>query len=85
MGWKSGLICYALAWRINRGLLDAVKYLPSVKCAWNGLLGALSEEGRLGWVQPPGDHPSLVTKEDTMEYGVGAVLLAGSEVIRLLT
>jgi rhamnogalacturonyl hydrolase YesR len=79
----SGLFCYALAWGINRGLLDEAKYLPPVERAWKGLLGAVSEEGRLGWVQPPGDRPSQVTKEDTMEYGVGAFLLAGSEVLRL--
>lgn len=79
----SGLICYALAWGINRGILDEVKYLKPVTRAWNGLLGAVNEEGRLGWVQPPGDRPLLVTKEDTMEYGAGAFLLAGSEVVRL--
>ena len=80
----SGLFCYALAWGINQGLLDKAKYLPPVERAWNGLLGVVSEEGRLGWVQPPGDRPSVVAKEDTMEFGVGAFLLAGSEVARLL-
>ncbi len=80
----SGLHCYALAWGINHGILDRGKYFPTVARAWNGLLGAISEEGRLGWVQPPGDRPSLVSQEDTMEYGVGAFLLAGSEIMRLL-
>lgn len=79
----SSLLCYALAWGINHGLLDEEQYLPAVERAWKGLLDSVSEEGRLGWVQPPGDRPSLVTKEDTMEYGVGAFLLAGSEVVRL--
>jgi unsaturated rhamnogalacturonyl hydrolase len=82
---SSGLLCYALAWGINEQILDEEKYLPSVEHAWDGLFGAVNEEGKLGWVQLPGDRPSSVTEEDTMEYGVGAFLLAGSEVIRLLS
>lgn len=80
----SSLHCYALTWGINHGILDKVKYLPIVARAWSGLLEAVNEKGRLGWVQTPGDRPSLVNKEDTMEYGAGAFLLAGSEVVRLL-
>jgi unsaturated rhamnogalacturonyl hydrolase len=81
---SSGLFCYALAWGINEGILEKETYLPSVEHAWDGLLGAVNEEGKLGWVQLPGDRPSTVIEEDSMEYGAGAFLLAGSEVIRLL-
>ena len=81
---SSGLFCYALAWGINEEILDRKKYLRSVEHAWEGLLAAVNDDGKLDWVQLPGDRPSTVFKEDTMEYGVGAFLLAGSELVRLL-
>ena len=37
----------------------------------------------LGWVQRIGDKPGATTADTTEVYGVGALLLAGSEVFRL--
>lgn len=79
----SGFFCYALAWGINEGILDRDKYLPVVHKAWIGLVDAVDERGKLGWVQLVGRDPKLVTREDTMEYGTGAFLLAGSEILKL--
>jgi rhamnogalacturonyl hydrolase YesR len=76
---SSGFFCYALAWGINQGLLDRQTYLPVVRKAWRGLIGAVHSNGKLGWVQPIGAAPAKVTFEDNQEYGSGAVLLAGSE------
>jgi hypothetical protein len=37
----------------------------------------------LGWVQPIGYEPGATTADTTEVYGVGALLLAGTEVARL--
>jgi unsaturated rhamnogalacturonyl hydrolase len=79
----SGLFCYAFAWGINRGMLDRAIYLPVVERAWRGLVGAVDESGKLGWVQLPGKSPAPVRREDSIDYGSGAFLLAGSEILRL--
>lgn len=79
----SGFFCYALAWGINRGLLDRATYLPVVQRAWRGLVSAVDAGGKLGWVQLPGDRPVQTSREETTPYGVGAFLLAASEVYRL--
>ncbi|MCO5235969.1 MAG: DUF4962 domain-containing protein [Chitinophagaceae bacterium] len=79
----TGFICYALAWGINNNLLDKETFLPAVQSAWRGLNELLSDEGRLGWVQPIGKDPKKNFDENTFEaYGSGAYLLAASEVIK---
>ena len=50
---------------------------------WEGLNWAVQPSDRLGWVQQIGYDPRSVTADDSMEYGTGAFLLAGSEVLRL--
>lgn len=80
---SSGFITYALAYGINSGLLDQEKYLPVVKKGWKALVKAVSPDGKLGWVQPIGENPKNVIQDMTEVYGVGAFLLAGSEVIKL--
>ena len=83
-GSGSGFYCYALAWGINKGILNKAKYLPVVRKAWTGLNGLISPEGRVGWVQPIGADPQKNFSEESWEvYGAGAFLLAGSEVIKL--
>jgi len=80
---SSGFFCYALAWGINHGYLDRQTYLPVVKKAWQGLVGAVRADGKLGYVQAIGASPAKLTSEDNQEYGSGAFLLAGSEMYRL--
>ncbi|MDF7813324.1 glycoside hydrolase family 88 protein [Hymenobacter sp. YC55] len=80
----SGFDCYALAWGINQGLLDKATYQPAVQKAWVALNGLVSEDGRVGWVQPIGADPRRDFSAESWEvYGTGAFLLAGSEVIKL--
>ncbi|GAA4496541.1 hypothetical protein GCM10023172_10060 [Hymenobacter ginsengisoli] len=80
----SGFDCYAMAWGINQGILDKVTYLPVVQRAWVALNKCVSDEGRVGWVQPIGADPRRDFSADSWEvYGTGAYLLAGSEVIKL--
>ncbi len=79
----SAFFCYALAWGVNGGLLDRVKYEPVVRRAWQALVGAVYPYGKLGWVQPIGENPKNVTADMTEVYGVGAFLLAGSEMLKV--
>ena len=78
---------YGLAWGINMGLLDSATYAPVVASAWSGLNTiAVHSDGFLGYVQNVGSNPSSsqpVTYESTADFGVGAFLLAGTEVLKL--
>ena len=67
---------------VERAYHDA--YLPVVQKAWDGLNAQVSAAGKLGYVQPVGAGPAAATADSTVEYGVGAYLLAGSEVAKLL-
>jgi len=73
---------YALAWGVNQGLLDPAKFEPAVQRAWSALLGCVEPDGRLAHVQPIGAGPEGFPDGSTEDYGVGAFLLAGSEVYR---
>ena len=79
----SAFFTYGLAWGINEGLLDRDIYLPAVGRGWANLVSNLYADGRLAFVQPSGSAPQTVHKESTDVYGVGAFLLAASEVYRL--
>lgn len=78
---------YAIAWGIRQGILDEETYISSVEAAWNGMVNhAIHSDGKLGYVQDVGDKPSSdppVTFESTSDFGVGAFLLAGSEVFKM--
>jgi unsaturated rhamnogalacturonyl hydrolase len=76
----TGFYVYALAYGINSGLLEREKFLPVVEKGWKALQNAVFPDGKLGWVQPVGVDPQITEKEMTDVYGVGAFLLAGSEI-----
>ncbi|MHC4701787.1 MAG: glycoside hydrolase family 88/105 protein, partial [Planctomycetota bacterium] len=78
----TGFFCYALAWGINQGILDEQTYLPVVERAWDALVAAVREDGKLGWVQAPGAAPGPTNRDHSEVYGVGAYLLAGSEIYK---
>ena len=79
----SAFMTYALAWGIRTGILDRREYLPVVKKAWTGLLAHIYQDGRLGCIQPIGAAPGQFTPTSSYVFGVGAFLLAGSEVYNL--
>ena len=54
-------------------------YLPAVQAGWEALKAAVQPNGLLGWVQPVGAGPTATTAMTTDVFGVGAYLLAGSE------
>jgi rhamnogalacturonyl hydrolase YesR len=78
----SGFYTYALAWGLNHKLLDAGIKVP-VEKAWNALTACVDENGKLMHVQPVGATPKSFPETSTDNFGVGAYLLAGSEVYRM--
>lgn len=79
----SGFFVYALAWGINEGLLNREQFEPVVINGWNALVECVAADGKLMHVQPVGSAPRQFKPDMTEVYGVGAFLLAGSEVCRL--
>ena len=79
----TGFFAYALAWGINHGLLSYKDYHIVVQKSWNALVSSIHPDGKLGFVQAIGADPQKVTYDDTEVYGVGAFLLAGSEIYRM--
>jgi len=94
--WRSGLLdpgsydlpevsgtaffTYSLAWGINHGILDRAKFQPVVERAWAGMLAHIYADGRLGSIQPIDGQPGKFKPSASSVYGVGAFLLAASEV-----
>ena len=80
----TGLMTYGIAWGINNGVLDRATYLPVVQKAWAGLVSVVDANGKVGWVQPVGAGPAAATAASTTPFGVGAWLLAASEMAKLV-
>lgn len=78
---------YAYAWGINHGLLERATFEATTLRAWRFLSeDALQPDGRLGYVQPIGERAipgQVVDRNSTAPFGVGAFLLAASEMARL--
>lgn len=83
----TGFFTYSIAWGVNNGLLDSAEYVPVVLKAWNGLVSiAVHSDGKVGYIQGPGKEPSSaqpVDYDSNSDFGVGAFLLAGSEIVKL--
>ena len=75
----SAIFTYAIAWGIDHRMLDAETYLPVVEKAWAGMLTHVYKDGRLGCIQPIGEAPAEYKPGSSYDFGVGAFLLAGSE------
>jgi rhamnogalacturonyl hydrolase YesR len=78
----SAFVTYALAYGVNEGILDRATYWPAVQKAWAGMLTHVYADGRLGSIQPVGAAPGAYSETSSYVYGVGAYLLAGSEIYR---
>ena len=76
----AALFVYALAWGVNHGVLDRAVYLPVITKAWDALVTRhIYADGRFGGVQQTGAEPAYFLPSSSYDYGVGAFLLAGSE------
>jgi len=76
----SAFFTYALAAGVKEGILDKKVYQPVIKKAWAGLLHHVYADGRLGCIQQTGAEPAPFKASASYTYGVGAFLLAGSEI-----
>jgi len=76
----SAFYTYALALAVNQKILEDAAYRPVVARAWKGILGHIYSDGRLGCVQPVGAAPDKYKATSSYTFGVGAFLLAGSQV-----
>ena len=79
----SGFHTFAIAWGINNGLIDK-KYTSAVKKAWKALAACQHDDGRVGWVQNIGAFPEPASIDSYQNFGTGAFLMAGSEILKLI-
>lgn len=79
----SAFFTYAMAWGVNEGILDGMEYGPVIEKAWAGLTGMLTAAGTLQFIQQQGAEPAAANAQLTdKDYGYGAFLLAGTEMMR---
>ncbi|CAO3568827.1 unnamed protein product [Mortierella alpina] len=79
----SAFFTYAMAYGINARILDCKTYRPIVAKAWAGMLTHIYADGRLGSIQPINSAPGQFKPSASSVFGVGAFLLAGSELAYL--
>jgi rhamnogalacturonyl hydrolase YesR len=79
----TGLYTYALAYGVNQGILDRARFGPAAGKAWDALVANVNADGKLTHVQPIGADPKSYDPNSTDVYGVGAFLMAGSEIYRM--
>jgi len=75
----TAFITFGLAWGVNNGILIDQATVDSVEKGWSALASVVDEDGMMHWVQQIGKSPDPVAENDTQLYGVGALLLAASE------
>ncbi len=80
----SSFYTFALAWGLNRGLLDHARFEPATRRGWLALTDCVAADGKLEHVQPIGAAPEGFDPHHSEPFGVGAFLLAGSEIHRLV-
>ena len=76
----SGFFVYALAWGVNHKILDRKRYMPVIQKGWKGMVSHVYADGRVGSIQPIASGPGNYKASASYVYGVGAFLLAGSEI-----
>jgi len=79
----SAFMCYGVAWGIRNNYLSKKTFLPVLNKGWKSLVGSVHEDGMVGYIQPVGAAPESAGFNSTDVYGVGAFLMAGSEIVKL--
>ncbi|MBM3852196.1 MAG: hypothetical protein FJ399_03480, partial [Verrucomicrobia bacterium] len=78
----TGFFVFGLTWGINHGFLDRSTHWPAVARGWRALVGSLRPDGLVGRVQQIGFAPDQFGPASIQDYGTGAFLLAGAEILR---
>jgi rhamnogalacturonyl hydrolase YesR len=81
---SSALFVFGMTWGMRRGYLDVETYWPVVVRGWTSILTSVQPDGAVEFVQPPGEAPELFDPTSRAAYGTGAVLIAGTEILRYL-
>ncbi len=81
--YGSGFIIYSLAWGVDQHILSRKVYLPIVLKGWQGMVAHVYADGRVGCIQPIASGPGNYKPSSSYVYGIGAFLLAGSEMHEL--
>lgn len=86
----TALFTFGFAWGVNNGILESKTYLPVIIKSWNAMVkDAVHPNGKLGYVQGTGKEPKdsqpvgYNSTPDFEDYGLGCLLLAGAEIIKL--
>jgi unsaturated rhamnogalacturonyl hydrolase len=86
----TSLFTYGYAYGVNNSLLNKKIFKPAIIKAWNALVkDCVHPDGKLGYMQGTGKEPkdgqpvSYDSTPDFEDYGLGCLLLAGSEVYKL--
>ena len=79
----SGFFVYSFAWGVDHGILSRKVYLPVIRKGWQGMVSHVYADGRVGSIQPIASGPGNYSSSSSYVYGVGAFLLAGSEIYEL--
>ncbi len=80
---SSGFFVFGLSWGVNNGVLKDDAHRNAAVTGWKALQKYVHKDGKLGFVQPIGHAPLIITNEMTMPYGVGAYLLAATEMKKM--
>lgn len=81
----TALLVFAGAQGINSGLLDRSRWQGPILFSWEQLLNGVTADGEISDVQPPGEAPGPTVARSTHPFAAGAFLLAGEEVLTLLS
>lgn len=68
---------------MNHGLLPRAEYAPIVRKAWAALSACQHPDGKVGWVQNIGYDPKPANANSWQNFGTGAFLMAGSEILKM--
>jgi rhamnogalacturonyl hydrolase YesR len=79
----SAFFVYAMAYAINEGIIDKNLFRQTVDKAWIALCSHINPDGCFAGTQPVGDSPIKYDENHSRPYGVGAFLLAASEMYKL--
>ncbi|HEX7905414.1 MAG TPA: glycoside hydrolase family 88 protein [Chitinophagaceae bacterium] len=80
---SSGFFVFGLSWGLNNGILSDPAHRYAALTGWKALQKYVDKNGKLGFVQPIGHAPLNITLDMTAPYGVGAYLLAATEISKM--